>query len=287
LVEGCSGGTFVVSGQLFEESTPGPTAQPLAVTTPTLAPALGELEAPALIARCGEGARGTLVQQIPADACQAVSVSWAQVGGPALAPGTFSGTRLDVATQQTGLEGLVGQSVVLRVTADAGRGNVITREHTVPITVAPFVDVLHETEKPTGSESGLMGVSVALNNTTTCGVTQVTLEERLEGMTYVPGSARLDGQPVEVEASGNVLRARGLALTGGAAHRFTYVARPALLGTPRSEAQVFLHEVPISVGPRALPPAHTGCGCTSGSSGATAFGLAALGLLASRRRRRG
>jgi MYXO-CTERM domain-containing protein len=289
LEEGCQGGTFRVSGQLVDEASgePGLTAAPLTVTTPKLKAALGPLaEAPSLVARCGQGARGTFVQTLPADACPAVNVSWTQVGGPPLQAASFSGTQLEVSTSDTGLEALVGQQVVLRVTADAGRGNVATREHVVPISVAPFVDVRHETEKPTGSESGLLGVSVGLSNTTSCGVSEVTLEERLEDMEYVPGSARLDGQPVDVEVSGGLLRVRGLSLAGGTSRRFTYVANSTLLGSPRFQAQVLLREVPISA-PPPLPSTDSGCGCTSGGSGAAAFGLAALGMLATRRRRRG
>lgn len=283
-VDGC-GETFRVSGKLLDErGAEVGTADEVSVTTPRVAPSLGELaEGAALVARCGEGARGTLTQLIPPQACSASRISWAYVDGPALASTTFSGRTVDVATRETGLDNLVGQRVRVLVTADAGGGNVVQREHEVPITAAPFVDVMHETEKPSGSESGLLGVSVGLRNRTPCGVSEVVLEERLEGMTYVADSARLDGQRVDVEQEGDVLRVRGLALGGNAVRRFTYVARPMLLGSPRMEARAFMGTVPITEGVRPVPP-EAGCGCSSGSSGAAAFGLAALALLRRRRR---
>lgn len=284
-VDGC-GETFRVSGSLLDEGAAEVgTVGEASVTTTRVPAALGELsEGSVLMAQCGEGARGTLTQTVPAEACSAARISWAYVDGPALASATFSGRTVDLATQATGLDGLVGRSVRVRVTADAGGGNVTQREHDVPITVEPFVGVTHETEKPSGSESGLLGVSVALRNRTACGVSDVVLEERLEGMAYVADSARLDGQPVTVEQEGDLLRVRGLALGGNAVHRFTYVARPTLLGTPRMQAQAFMGAVPITEGVRQVPP-EAGCGCSSGSSGATAFGLAALAMRALRRRR--
>lgn len=282
--EGC-GGTLQVMGRLLDESGAevggGATA---AVSTHGADAALGALaDEPSLVAACGQGARGTLTQTVPAEACQAARFSWTQVDGPALTQAALSGQTVELATQETELDALVGQRVRVRVTADAGSGNVATREHEVPITAAPFIAVAHETEKPTGSESGLLGVSVGLRNLTACGVSDVLLEESLEGMEYVPGSARLDGQPVDVERVGDTLRVRGLALQGGGVHRFTYVARPRLLGAPRMETRLSLREVPISQGERPVPPA-SGCGCASGGSGAVTLGLVALVLRGLRRR---
>lgn len=282
---GTCGGSYLVSGQLIDESTGalGSTASLTLKTPGRVDVALGPLESPTLVAACGEGARGTLVQTIPQGACQAVQVHWEQLSGPALASTTFSGTRLDVATKETGLDALVGQHVRLRVSADGGGGNAASREQDVAITAAPFVEVRHETEKPSGSESGLQGMAVQLRNTTACSVSGVVLEERLEGMSFVPGSARLDGAPVDVEAEGGLLRVQGLALQGLESHRFTYVARPELLGTPRQQAQVLLRDVPVSARLQEVPPA-AGCGCTSGGSGAGALGLLALGARLTRRR---
>jgi MYXO-CTERM domain-containing protein len=285
-VDGC-GETFRVTGKLLDErGEEVGTAGEASVTTRLVDAALGELaEGAALVARCGEGARGSLTQLIPPEACSASRISWEYVNGPALAATTLSGRTVDMATRETGLDQLVGQRVRVRVTADAGGGNVVRREHEVPITAEPFVEVTHETEKPAGSESGLLGVSVALRNRTACGVSEVVFEERLEGMAYVAGTARLDGQHVDVEQEGDVLRVRGLTLSGDAVRRFTYVARPTLLGTPRMEARAFMGPVPITRDTRSVPP-EAGCGCSSGSSGATAFGLAALAMRVLRRRRR-
>lgn len=280
--EGC-GGTLYIRGRLLDASGAevGDEAM-VAVSTHGADAALESLaEEPSLVAVCGQGARGTLTQTVPAGACQAARFSWTQVDGPALTQAAYSGQTVELATQETELDALVGHRVRVRVTADAGSGNAATREHEVPITAEPFIEAAHETEKPTGSESGLLGVSVGLRNLTTCGVGDVLLEETLEGMEYVPGSARLDGQPVDVERVGDTLRVRGLAFQGGAVHRFTYVARPALLGAPRMATRLSLREVPISL-ERPVPPA-SGCGCASGGSGAATLGLVALVLRGLRR----
>jgi uncharacterized protein (TIGR03382 family) len=282
---GPCGGTFSVSGRLVDDSTgtAGGTASLTLSTERTLKAALGPLESSSLVASCGAGARGTLVQTIPEDACRAVDVKWEQLSGPALDAPAFSGERLDVATRETELDTLVGQHVRLRVTADAGGGNASTREQDVTITAAPFVDVQHAVEKPSGPESGLQGVAVLLRNTSACPVSGLVVEERLEGMSYVPGSARLDGQPVDADSEGNLLRVRGVALSDAQPHRLTYVARPELFGTPRPQAQVLLRDVPISTPHLEVPP-QSGCGCTSGGSGAGALGLLVLGTRLRRRR---
>jgi MYXO-CTERM domain-containing protein len=102
-------------------------------------------------------------------------------------------------------------------------------------------------------------------------------------MDYVPGSARFNGVPVEVEQVGDALTVRGLVLEGSTLGRLTYVVRPRLLGWSRFEGQSSLRGVPISR-PEEEPP--SGCGCAGGGSGAAALGLVGLATVLRRGRRR-
>nr|WP_225937856.1 MYXO-CTERM sorting domain-containing protein [Myxococcus sp. RHSTA-1-4] len=281
----CTVQEYVVRGELFEESggaqRNGGTAE-LRVSTEALQPALGALEGEALEARCGEGATATLTQTIPSNACREVAITWTQVSGPALEEGTLSGEQVSVATSGTELEALVGESVVLRVTADAGDGRSATTEHVVPITVAPFVDVVHETESPLGSETGLVGVVARLRNTSECRVGGLVHLERVEGVEWVPGSVKVDGRPVVERAVDGGFEVDGITLEAGATGTLTYVVRPALLGSARHGGEVFLNRVLVS---GSIPDApSSGCGCSGGGSGAAVFGLVALARLLRRRR---
>jgi uncharacterized protein (TIGR03382 family) len=124
---------------------------------------------------------------------------------------------------------------------------------------------------------------VELRNTTECGVRGVDLVERLAGGDYVPGSARFNDTPVEVEVEGDSLKVRGLELEGNALGRLSYVVRPRLLEEMRFEGQSFLRGIPISQ-PQPEPPS-AGCGCAGGGSGFAALGLAGLATVLRRRRR--
>lgn len=285
---GCQGGPFQVKATLVEEETGlrGPeTTRDMVL--PRRDARLESLPAEsALVARCGEGARATLTQTFPVDACQSSSVTWSQVDGPPLEQTALSGNTVSLATRDTGLDSLVGRSVVVRVTANAGPGNEASIEHTLPITVEPFVKVRRRTEVPAASETGLVGVSVDLLNTTACGVTDVSYVERLEGLTYVEGSAKFDGQPVEATWEDGALTVKGLALAGEGSGKLTYVARPHLVGDRRFAGEARLREVPISLieSPGIQVP-DSGCGCTSSGPGPVVFALGVLGAAVRRRRR--
>lgn len=281
----CSVQEYIVRGELFEVRDGvrrnGGTVERL-VSTEASAPALGPLEGEALEARCGEGAKATLTQVIPADACRDVALSWTQVAGPALQETALSGEQVSVATRDTELEALVGKTIVLRVTANAGNGRTVETEHAVPITTAPFVDVAHETESPTGSEKGLVGVVARLRNTAECGVGGLVHRERVAGGEWVPGSVRLDGQPVVERAVEGGFEVDGVTLAAGATGTLTYVVRPAFLGSPQFGGEVFLNQVLVSG--RIPAPSTSGCGCSGGGSGAAVLGLVALARLLRRRR---
>jgi MYXO-CTERM domain-containing protein len=256
-------------------------APEVTVEVPAATVDLTEKEPLHLTATCGEGARGRLEQIIPPGPCMDRPLVWEYLAGPELTQATYTGERIDVATRETDFGALIGQSVRMRLSVASGDPSVNVRD--IPIIAEPFVEVNRRTERPTGAETDLIGVSVELRNTTACGVREVQHQERLEGVDYVPGSARFDGVPVSAELDGDVLVVSGLVLQGEATGRLTYVVRPRLLGKQRFEGQVFLRGVTISQPPEPGPA--SGCGCSGGGSGAAALGLAGLAAALRRRRR--
>jgi MYXO-CTERM domain-containing protein len=259
------------------------------VATPRVDVGLEPLpEVPALVARCGEQSRIELTQTFPPGTCQTPDVTWTQEqdGGPPLEQSVLSGPTVSLVTRDTTLDALVGKSLVMRVTASAGPDNESSHLVTVPITVEPFVRVRRRTELPAASETGLVGVSVELHNTSACGVTGVSYRETLEGLTFVEGSARFDGQPVEADWKSQALTVTGLTLPGESTGTLTYVARPHLVGERRMEGEARLGNEVISLrdGPGIQVP-DSGCGCSGSGPGPVLFALGAL-VAAVRRRRR-
>jgi len=239
------------------------------------------------VATCGSGARTSLTQTFPAGACQTPNVTWSQVSGPTLVlQASRQGYSVELATSDTGLATLVGESVVVKVTASVGGGTAVSRQHSLPITVEPFVRVRRRTEVPAASETGLVGVSVELRNTSACGVSGVSYVERLTGLTYVEGSAQFDGQPVAATWADGALTVTGLALGAEGSGRLTYVARPHLVGARRMEGEARLKGELISIREASGPSVPvSGCGCTSSGPGSVLLALGALGLAVRRRRR--
>ncbi|KFE69342.1 hypothetical protein DB31_6317 [Hyalangium minutum] len=290
LGEACFGATYQLEGELLAGKNSGSGVLPggpqsVVVREDISVPpvervTLEPMEAPHLTAQCGQPATGTLEQR-PLAPCAELPVSWEQVGGPALTEASFTGQRIDVATQEADFGALIGQQVVMRMRARTMQETSLDQE--IPITVEPFVELQRRTERGTGTDTGLVGVSVELRNTTACGVSEVEHWERLEGMDYQPGSARFNGTPVEAELDGDVLKMKGLVLEGGSLGQLTYVVRPRLLESARFEGQSFLRKVSLSR-PLEEPPVE-GCGCSGGGSGLAAFGLASLA--AALRSRRG
>jgi MYXO-CTERM domain-containing protein len=109
--------------------------------------------------------------------------------------------------------------------------------------------------------------------------------EHLEGLSYVDGSAKLDGAPVEAHWEGSALQVEGLSLAGGATRTLSYVARPHLMGERRMWGEASKGDVRLSLS-EASEPRPSGCGCASAESGPMLFVLAAMGAALRRRRRR-
>ncbi|WNG46557.1 hypothetical protein F0U60_22395 [Archangium minus] len=284
---GCQGGNFQLKASMTEATGLRSLVMTKDVAVPRFDAGLEPLSVETvLVARCNEGARAELTQAFPPEACQTPTVTWTQVDGPELEQVSLSGRTVSLATRDTGLDELVGRPVVMNVTADAGTENWTSITHTLPITVEPFVKLRRRTEVPAASETGLVGVSVELLNTTACGVTDVSYVERMEGLTYVEGSAKFNGQPVTATWDEEALTVTGLSLGSDGPGTLTYVARPHLVGERRMEGEARLRGVPISISSVPGPQVpDSGCGCTSSGPGPVLFALGAL-VAAVRRRRR-
>ncbi len=284
LGDACLGTTYGLEGELLVDGGPRTVVMGKPIIVPPVEDAeLQPMVAPFLTARCGEPATGVLEQRA-LHPCSELPISWAQVGGSALTQPSYTGHRIEVTTQDTDFAELIGRSVVMRMstmTGTMGETTELTQE--VPILTEPFVELQRRTEKATGADVDLIGVSVELRNTTECGVSQVDQLERLEGADYVPGSARFNGSPVEAEVEGNTLTVRGLVLEGSTTGRLTYVVRPRLLESSRFDGQASVRGVPVTR-PQDAPP--SGCGCSGAGSGLAALGLAGLAVLLRRRRAR-
>jgi uncharacterized protein (TIGR03382 family) len=296
LGDACLGATYELKGELLVDGGVGGGALPgraqglrgplsVVVAEPITVPAVDRatllpMEAPSLTARCGQPAMGVLEQRAQ-QPCAELPISWEQAdgGGVALTQPSYMGQRIEVVTQETDFGELIGRSVVMRMSVQAGQETELFQE--IPILTEPFVELHRHTEKATGADVDLVGVSVELRNTTECGVRQVDHLERLEGADYVPGSARFNGSPVEAEVEGDTLTVRGLVLEGSATGRLTYVVRPRLLESSRFEGQAFVRGVPVS---RPLEDPSSGCGCSGAGSGLAALGLAGLAVVLRRRR---
>ncbi|MBN8232762.1 hypothetical protein JYK02_35115 [Corallococcus macrosporus] len=245
---------------------------------------LGELDGE-LIATCGQGARGTLRQTIPEGACSAVDLRWAHGGGPALEPLVSQGDSVSLATVDTQLETLVGERVTLDVTATGEGASGAARQHAVRIGARPFVTVDRRTETTgLGNDSGQFGVTVTLRNDTACDVSSIRYAETVTGAQVLPQSVTLNGRPVTpVNVTEQHFEVEPVPLPAGATAKLTYVVRPALLTPPTYSGTATLRDVVVS---RMEPPPEStsGCGCSGGGSGVTAFGLGALAWAARRRR---
>jgi MYXO-CTERM domain-containing protein len=285
LKEGC-GRPLRVKGMMVDDEHTDSTVFEKVVSTPPREVGLEALPETALVARCGEKASLSLTQTFPPEACQMPDVTWTQEAGPLLEKDSLSGRTVSLVTRDTELDSLVGRSVVMRVTASVGLEKEATRLHTLPITVEPFVEVRRRAEMPAASETEFVGISVELLNTTACGVRDVSYVERLEGLTYVEGSAKWDGQPVNATWEEGALTVTGLALAGGGTGKLTYVARPHMVGERRMRGEARLRDIPISLRDDPGPPVpDSGCGCSGSGPGPVLFALGAL-VAAVRRRRR-
>lgn len=279
---GCEGGTFELIGFLSENGGARSPVTRIPFTGGTRAVAIDRISPGNVPATC-EGVNGQLQVQLAATSCPTGSFAWEQTGGPPVEV-AVRGSEATVTSRDAGLNELVGQHLSFHVSASAGPGTDAGLDTSVQIVAEPFVKVTHRTELPVSSESGVTGVAVRLVNQATCPVSGVSFMESLDGLKFLPGTARVAGQSVEATLSGDELVFSDLELPAGGSVELSFMARPRLLSAPKPSGQAFLRGVPVSerAGLDSAPPP-SGCGCSGGPGELAAYALAALGLLLRRR----
>jgi hypothetical protein len=275
-------GLYQMSAALMD-STGSSQAQVSQVVLPGPGVALEPLPQNGMKAVCGQGASvplSALAMPTPGF-CQTPDYTWTYESGLEIEQVSSPDGTVELTTKNKELDTLIGGSVRIGVEASKGPARTAVSLE-VPITVDPFVRVERRTELPAAAETGLVGVLVHLTNTTACDVSGVSYVEHLEGLVYVDGSAKLDGESVEARWEDNALQVEGVLLAGGATRTLSYVARPHLVGERRMWGEARKGQVLLSPSDPSEPPP-PGCGCTSAGSGPMLFALAAMAL---RRRRR-
>lgn len=288
LAGGCRGMSGTVSLRATATDTVA-TSPPSGVVTVAidaagLAPRPGTVTSGEAVAVCGEGARAT-VEVAPAEgSCPTATFRCAAGTGIEC---TVEGGVIQVRSQARGLEELVGTE--LEVTLIAETEGVVSAPvtHRVLVRAEPFVTVSHRADAPLVEQTGQLGMAARFENQTECPVRSTTLRQELRGMTYVPGSARLDGEPVPVRIVEGALELDGVELGVRAPRELTWLARPTLHGEPTPAAVVSMRGVPVSAttGGISAPP-YPGCGCAHGGGPFPAgLLLAVAGWLGARRAR--
>lgn len=282
--EPCTRGDFEVIAWMVEAPELPPAVLP--VRLEGLPAGVNAFQGQPTLARCGE----PVLIRFSADAgdhCPWQELSWRIVESElpfAATAVTGNGVGLSTASADPGE--LVGQWVRFELVADGGAGNAVRVEERVQLTAEPFIGVEHRTDSPVASETQAIGVEVILTNRLGCAVGGVDYRERLDGLRYLPGTARLEGVPVEASEAGGVLSVRGLAFQAGQRVRLSYLARPPLLGKPAPRGQAWVRDVNVSGAERGFgdPTRLGGCGCSGAAEGALA--IAGLLLLSLKRRNR-
>ncbi len=280
---GCSGGELELRAQLVEPDGGRSPEVSRPFTAPQLNAAIGEVDGGVLPVSCGAGGQGTIATRFLSGQCPLSQLTWSQQSGPALEGGALTGTAVSLQTVERGLDGLIGETVVLAITAEAGLGNTATGTHPVLLVpAAPFVSLRHSSQTPIAEEGSGVVLRVEAINQTECPVSGVTLTQTLEGAGYLEGSARLDGQPVEASVIEGALVVPNVSLPSATPRVLTYTVRPRLLGSAAPRGRAFVKGLAIS-DEAGLEVPLGGCGC--GSAPGSLLGAGALLLLLARRRR--
>jgi hypothetical protein len=277
---GCNGGDFLVEAVVRQgDGGTSATTRSGIIQTPFRAAGVDEIVAQDFKVVCGGPATTVATAVLDAGSCAAADVRWSAAGALSILPASGSQVTLETVDQDFGA--LIGQVVDVVATADAGLGNTGSLQAQLRVVADPFITVTHRTPDPVASESQLLSVEVTLTNTTACPVSEVELRESLEGMTFWPGTVRVDGavvnaQLVAGDAGAPELVVPGLSLAGGGRVTVSYSARPALLREPAPRGHAELRQVRVSE-PAGLNAGTSSCGCASG--GLEGPALLALGLL--------
>ncbi|MBX7115311.1 MAG: hypothetical protein K1X64_13360 [Myxococcaceae bacterium] len=281
---GCNGGIFSGVAALWNNGQPTGTQVALSdVSLPRVSAVVGFLREEQLAVTCGEGLVATVELLPDANGCRATETTWVKVSGPALAQDVLHGSSMHVKSAvQENLEELVGQDLVWNVTVDAGSGNVAQSQRTVHLTTAPFITIGHQAERVRVAEGDVLGVRATLVNSSACGVRSVMLSESLASLSYLEGSARVDGRSVPASVDGGVLLIGPLTVEGHGSTQVTWLGGVPLAPRIVFSAQAQLHGEQISVDVASEPVSARSCGCSSGG-GALSF-LALFAVWGCRRR---
>ncbi|MBI3184131.1 MAG: hypothetical protein HYZ28_18515 [Myxococcales bacterium] len=291
----CAGGNFDVVASIADSGTPVADAGVFLPGTPA---GLVAVFGGSAFARCGEPLQATLQATFPEPHCNYQEVAWRIVDGGLrfleLSPGQVArGNELTLTSGELELHEMIGQEFQLEVVADAGWDSVSTSVGVRVSVEQDFIAVEHRTDPPIASEATVLGMTLLITNRTpqvferSCDVKNLVLHEELDGLRYVPGTARLRGQPAEAKQDGDFLYVSIPSLEAGETAKLTYMARPPLLGKPKPHGRVLINGVPVSGKDRGIgaPDRRPVCGCTAGDGLTLAAGAALLALL--RRRARG
>ncbi len=283
---GCNGGTFSGVAELLDNGQPTGTQVVLNnFSLPRVNAFVGPLNTGQLAVTCGEGLLANVELLQDPSSCRATETTWVKVSGPALEQDVLHGSPVTVKSAvQEPLEELVGQDLVWDITVDAGAGNLARAQRAVHLTTAPFITISHQAERVRVAEGDVLGVQATLVNGSDCGVRSVMLKESLASLSYLEGSARVDGRSVAATAEGGMLQVGPLEIAGKESVKVTWLGRVPLAPRIAFSAQAHLHGEKISLEAAAEQASARSCGCSSGGGA-----LSLLGLLAAwgwRRRRR-
>jgi|CXWL01.1.fsa_nt_gi MYXO-CTERM domain-containing protein len=287
---GCNGGTYDGLAQLLENNVATGTEVPVPrITLPSVQAAVGRLTQDRLNVTCEAGLNAVIDLEQAPGACTATETTWWLATGQDAGLLTQNPLRGSAATVQSqlglGLEELVGRDLVWDVSVDAGSGNIATAQRSVHLVTAPFVTITHQAEHTRVSEGDVLGVQATLVNGTECTVSSLMLQESLASLSYLEGTARVDGRSVPASTAKGILTIGPVELGGRATAKVTWLGRVPLSPKVVFSAIAMLHGENVSVDLTTQPIKPHGCGCGSSDGGMSVLTLLAV-LALSRRQRK-
>lgn len=272
VVGACAGGPVTVTAQLFEDGGVVGTETDTFMAMP-LAAGLGSLDRDRLEVSC-EGIDSTVsITGLPGSCpLESTIVTWTALdGGPAVQP-LANGQTVNVRSVTPGLDGLSGQSLVFEIEANAGGGNIARVTRSVQLRPRTFVRISHLMTPVAASSDDVLTVSAELSNQGTCAVSGIMLEEDAAGLSFIAGSARIDGATVDATGTGGRISIGPFTLQGSERRTVSWLAKVRLLSTPRPNGEAYVAGFLVSE-PAVDGPMPSGCGCESGAAGSVLLAL--------------
>lgn len=268
---GCNGGSYTGAAQLLENGQPTGTRVSLTpFSLPQVGTAVGPLNRDTLPVTCESGLDATLeLAQVPGTCTAAETVWERRQGSPPLEQDVLRGTTVSVRSPAgTGLDELVGQSLVWDVTVDAGGGNLAQEQRSVRLVTEPFITVTHQPQQLRFVEGETLGVQATLVSSASCAVRSLVIKSSLASLSYLEGSARLDGRtvPARVVEDG-VLEVGPVALDAHATAKLTWLGRVPLSPKIAFSTEAVLNGQRVSVAADAPAAPARACGCSTSTAG--------------------